>query len=149
VVVLPVFLPSTAWCIPHLGVSYVDHNSSRIGVITHNTNRDNFSSNSRNNSSSSNSSTVLLPHHHSRLPPGLHSNSPPATFHASTAKRWAAFLENATSPSRATHRKLWHPWSTREGPSEGSYMMDWPRQLHHRGGDSHGGRSASRYILPQ
>jgi hypothetical protein len=45
----------------HLGVSCVDHNSSRIGSITHNFNRDNSSNNSS-------SSTVPLPHHHSRPP---------------------------------------------------------------------------------
>jgi hypothetical protein len=48
-----------------LGVSCIDHNSSRIGAIAHNSNGSNFSSNSRN--SSSNSSTVLLPDCHSRL----------------------------------------------------------------------------------
>jgi hypothetical protein len=36
-----------------------------------------------------------------------------------------------------------------EGPTEGSYTMDWPCQLLHRGGDSHGRRSASGYVLPQ
>jgi hypothetical protein len=36
-----------------------------------------------------------------------------------------------------------------EGPSEGSCSMGRTHQLHHRGGDSHGRRSASRYILPQ
>jgi hypothetical protein len=34
VVVLAVLLQSTAWCIPHLGVSYVDHNSSIIVAIS-------------------------------------------------------------------------------------------------------------------
>jgi hypothetical protein len=43
VVVLAVLLPSTAWCIPHLGVSWVDHNNSRIGAVTHNSNRGNSS----------------------------------------------------------------------------------------------------------
>jgi hypothetical protein len=46
VVVLVVLLSSTAWCIPHLGVSCGNHNSSRIGAITHNSNRGNSSSNS-------------------------------------------------------------------------------------------------------
>jgi hypothetical protein len=36
-----------------------------------------------------------------------------------------------------------------EGPSEGSYTTGGSRQLHHRGGDSHGRRSASGYVLPQ
>jgi hypothetical protein len=96
------------------GVSCVDHNSNRIGAIAHNSNRSNFSSNNC-NSSNINSSTVLLPHRHSRLPPGHHNNSPPATFHASTTGRWATLLENAASPSKATHRKLWHPWSNSGG----------------------------------
>jgi hypothetical protein len=202
VVVLAVLLPNTAWCIPRLGASCVNHNSCRIGAIAHISNCDNFSRNSNNN----NSSTVPLPHHHSRLPLGRHSNFLPSTFHASTAGRWATLLKNATSQSKATHRELRHPWSTNKGairrvlhhglatpttpwstnytmlqlredgplcsrmppakakqltmssgtcgqptkgPSEGSYTTDWLRQLHHRGGDSHGRRSASGYILPQ
>jgi hypothetical protein len=64
--------------IPHLGVSYADRNSSRTGAIAHNSNRSNFSSNSR-NSSSDNSSTMLR-HHHSRLLT--------AAFHASTMESW-------------------------------------------------------------
>jgi hypothetical protein len=118
-----VLLPSTSWCIPHLGVSCVGHNSSRIGAIAHNSNHGNFSSNSHNNSSSNNS-TVLLPHCHSRLPPGLHINSQPTTFQASTVGRWATLPENATSPSKATHRELWHPWSSSGGAIR--------RVLHHR-----------------
>jgi hypothetical protein len=116
VVVLAVLFPSTAWYIPHLGVSCVDHtsNSNRIGAIGHNSNCGNSSSNSY-NSSNNNSSTMLLLHCHSRLPSGYHSNFPPATFHASTVGRWASLLENAASPSKATHRDLRHPWSTSRG----------------------------------
>jgi hypothetical protein len=112
VVVLAVLLLSTAWCILHLGVSCVNHNSSKIGAISHNFNGDNFSSNNR---STSNSSIVLLPHRHSRLPPSCRSNFPPATFDASTTGRCATLLENAASQSKATHRELWHPWSTSKG----------------------------------
>jgi hypothetical protein len=112
VVVLAVFLPSTAWCIPYLGLSCIDHNSSRIGAITNNSNRSNFNRNSHNSSSSSNNSTMLLPHRHSRLPPGLDSIFPPVTFYASTIERWATLLENATSPSKATHHELRHLCST-------------------------------------
>jgi hypothetical protein len=36
-----------------------------------------------------------------------------------------------------------------EGPSKGSCTIDGLHQLHHCGGDSHGRRSASGYILPQ
>jgi hypothetical protein len=43
-VVLAVLPPCTTWCIPHLGC--VDHNSSKIGTITHNSNHGNFNSNS-------------------------------------------------------------------------------------------------------
>jgi hypothetical protein len=82
--------------------SCTDHNSSRIGAITHNSNCDNSNSNNRNN----NSSTVLLLHCHSSLPSGHHSNFLPATFHASTAGRWGTLLENAASPSKVTHREL-------------------------------------------
>jgi hypothetical protein len=113
VVVLAVILPSTAWCIPHLGVSCVDHNNSRIGAITHNSNCGNSSSNSCNNNSGS-KSTMLL-HHHGWLPSGHHSSLPPATSHALTVGRWATLLENPASPSKATHRELWHPWSTSRG----------------------------------
>jgi hypothetical protein len=109
VVVLAVLLPSTTWCISHLWISYTDRNSSRIGAITHNSNRGNSSCNSSSNSSS----TVLLLHWHSRLLSGHHSSFLLATFHASTARRWGrgSLLENAASPSKATHHELWHPWS--------------------------------------
>jgi hypothetical protein len=88
VVVLTLLLPSTAWCILHLGVSCVDHNNIRIGAITHNSNRGNFSNNSYNNSSNSNSSTVLLPHHYSWLQSGHHSRLQTITLCALTAGSW-------------------------------------------------------------
>jgi hypothetical protein len=110
-VVLAVLLPSTAWCIPHLGFSCVNHNSSRIRAIAHNSNRSNFSSNRRNSSSS----TVPLLHHCNRLPSGHHSSFPPATFHASIAGRWATLLESAACLSKATRRELRHLWSISRG----------------------------------
>jgi hypothetical protein len=116
VVALAVHLPSTAWCISHMGVSCTDLNSSRIGVIVHNTN---ISSSSHNNSSSSNSSIVLILHHRSRLPSGHHSSFPLATFHASTVERWGTLLVNAASPSKATHDKLRHSWSINKGDNRG------------------------------
>jgi hypothetical protein len=97
------------------GVSYVGHNSSRIGAIAHNSNCGNFSSNNHNNSSSSNSSMVLLPHRHSRLPLGRHNNLPPVAFPTSTVGRWATLFENATNQSKATHHELRHQWSTSRG----------------------------------
>jgi hypothetical protein len=121
VVALAVLLPSIAWCIPHLGVSCVNHNSSRIGTVAHNSNRGNSSISC--NNSNNNSSTMLLLHCHSRLPPGRHSSFPSATFHASIAGRWATLLENAASPSKATHHELRHPWSTNRGAIR--------RALHH------------------
>jgi hypothetical protein len=128
------------------GVSCVDHNSSRIRAITHNSNRGNFSNNSH--SSSNNSSIMLLLYHHSRMPPGLHSNSPQATFHASTIG--SGSLCSRMPPAQA--KQLTMSFVTRgqsaEGPSEGSYTMDGLRQLHHHGGDSHK-RSVSGYVLPQ
>jgi hypothetical protein len=96
---------------PPGGVSCVGHNNSRIGAIAHNSNRGNFCSNSSNN----NSSTMLLLHCCSKLPPGHHRSFSPATSHASTARRWATLLENATSQSKASHRELWHPWSSSRG----------------------------------
>jgi hypothetical protein len=95
---------STAWCIPHLGVSYADCNSSRIGAITYNINSD--------------SSTVLLLHHRSRLPSGHHSSLPPATFNASIVRRWGTRV-SATSPSNTTRHELRHPWSTSRGATKG------------------------------
>jgi hypothetical protein len=103
------------------GVSCVDHNSSRIGPIAHNSNRGNSYSNSR--SSNSSSSTVPLHRHHSRLPSGHHSSFPPTTFDASTAERWATLLKNAVYPSKATRCELWHPWSISRGAIR--------RALHH------------------
>jgi hypothetical protein len=87
---------STAWSIPHGGVSCTDHNSSS-------------------NHSSSNSSTVLLLHHCSRLPSGHRSSLSPATLYDSTVGRWGTLRMNAASPSKATRHKIWHPWSTSRG----------------------------------
>jgi hypothetical protein len=106
VVVLVVLLPSTTWCIPHLGVSSIDHNSSRIGAIAHSSNHSNSNGNSHNNSSNNNNSTVLLLAHHSRLPSGRQNSFPPATFHASTTGRWGTLLENDRgfcTPRRSLH----------------------------------------------
>jgi hypothetical protein len=88
VVVLAVLLQSTAWYIPRLGVSCVDHNNSRIGAIALNSNHDNFSDNNHNSSGNINSSTVLLPHHYSRMRSGRHSRLPTTAFRASIAGRW-------------------------------------------------------------
>jgi hypothetical protein len=88
VVILAVLLQSTAWCIPRLGVSYVDHNSSRIGAIALNSIHGNFSDHNHNSRGSSNSSTVLLPHHYSRLWSGCHSRLSTTAFRASTVKSW-------------------------------------------------------------
>jgi hypothetical protein len=49
---LAVLLPSTAWCIPHLGGSCTDCSSSRSGAIAHNSNRSNSNGNNRNSSCS-------------------------------------------------------------------------------------------------
>jgi hypothetical protein len=114
VVILAVLLLSTAWCIPHMGVSYVDLNSSSIRAITHNTS----SGSSSHNSSSS--SVVLLLHLHSRRPSGHHSSFPLATLHASTVGRWSTLLMNAASPRKATHHELWNPWSTSRGANRGA-----------------------------
>jgi hypothetical protein len=106
-----VLLPSTAWCIPPLGVSCADHNSSRAGAMAHNSNHGN--SNRNNNSSSS--SVMLLLHLHSRQPLGHHNSFPPAASHASTVGRWGTLLMNAASPSKATHHELRHPWPISRG----------------------------------
>jgi hypothetical protein len=99
----------------HLGVSCVDHNSSIIGAIAHNSKRDN---------SSSSGSTVPLLNRRSRLPSSHHSSFRPTTFHASTVGRWATSLENAACPGKATHCGPRHLWSI----SKGAII----RVLHHR-----------------
>jgi hypothetical protein len=111
VVVLAVLLPSTAWCIPHLGVNCVNRNSSRTGAIAHSSNRGNFS----NNSCNSNSSTVLLPHRHSRQQSGHHSRLPPAAFRASTMESWDILPVSASCQSEAIHLELRQPWSINRG----------------------------------
>jgi hypothetical protein len=108
-VVLEVLLPSTAWCIPHMGVSCADRNSSRTRATTDNSNRGNSS---RHNSSSS---IVLLTHHYSMLPLGHHSSFLPVTFPTTTAGRWGTLPESAASPSKATHHEFQHPWSISRG----------------------------------
>jgi hypothetical protein len=129
----------------HLRVSYTDRNSSRTGEIAHSSNRGNSSSNSHNSSSS----TVLLHHHHSRLPSGRHNSFLLATFHVSTVGRWGTLLENATSQAKHLTMSFGTRGQSAEGPTEGSYATDWPCQLNHCGGDSHGRRSATGYVLPQ
>jgi hypothetical protein len=62
------------------GVNCVNHNSSKIGAIAHNSNHGSSSSDSR----SSSSIVPLLPHG-SRLPSSHHNSFPPATFYASIA----------------------------------------------------------------
>jgi hypothetical protein len=113
-VVLAVLLQSTAWCIPHPGISCIDHNSSRIGPIAHNSNRGNSYSNCRSSNNSS-SSTVPLHRCHSRLPLGHHNSFPPTTFHISTAGRWATLLENVVCPNKAIRHKLRYLWSISRG----------------------------------
>jgi hypothetical protein len=148
VVVLTVQLRSIAWSIPHLGVSCVNYNSSRIGAIAHNSNRGNSSRNNRSNSNNI-SSTVPLLHHCSRLPSSHHSSFLPATFHASTMGRWP--LHSRMPPAQAKQLTVGSGTcgQSTEGPSEGSCTSDGPCQLHHCGGDSHGRRRASGYVLPQ
>jgi hypothetical protein len=110
-----VLLTSTAWCIPHLGLSYADRNNSRTGAITHNSNRGNSSNNSNSSSNNNNSSTVLLPHHCSRLPSGRHSIFPPVTSPATIVERWNTLLESAANQSKATYCELWHLWLVSRG----------------------------------
>jgi hypothetical protein len=117
-----VLLPSTAWFIPHLGVSSANRNSSRVGAIAHISNRSNSSSNSNNNNTSI-SKTVLLLHCCSRLPSVHHNRFLPTTFHVSIVGRWGTLLENAASLSNVTHRELRHPWLISRGANR--------RVLHH------------------
>jgi hypothetical protein len=104
-----VLLSSITWCIPHLGVSCADRNSSRIGAIAYNSNRSNSSSNSHNSNSSSSSSTVLLHHHHNRLPSGHQRCFPPATFHASTVGRWGHFAQECRQPKQSNSPRALAP----------------------------------------
>jgi hypothetical protein len=102
-------LLSSAWCIPHLGVSCADLNSNSIGAIAHNTNSDSS------NHNSSSSSTMLLLHHHSMLQSGHHIGFPPATSHTSTAESWDTSPASASCPRKAIHHELNHPWSINRG----------------------------------
>jgi hypothetical protein len=147
VVVLAVLLQSSAWCIPYMGVSCIDHNSNRTGAITHNSTRSNSGSNS--SSSNSNSSTIPLLHHHSRLPSGRHSS-----FRQQLSM--LQLRENGPLCSRipfAQAKQLAASSGTSGqsvgGPSEGSCTSGNSHQLHHHRGDSHGRRSDSGYVLPQ
>jgi hypothetical protein len=116
-----VLLLSTAWCIPHLGVSYADLNSSSIGAIACNTNSGSSSRNNNNgsNSNSSCGSIVLLPHYHGRLQSGYHSRLLTAAFRASTAESWDISPASVTCQSEAVHHELWRPWSTNRGAHRG------------------------------
>jgi hypothetical protein len=96
-----VLLLSTVWCIPHLGVSYTDLNSSSIGVVARNTNS---------NSNSNNSSIMLLLHCRSRLQSGHHSRLPTAAFCASTMESWDILPVSASCQSQAIHLEQRQPW---------------------------------------
>jgi hypothetical protein len=125
------------------GVSCTDHNHSRTGAITHNSNHGNSN---RHNSSSS---TMLLHHRCSRLPSGHHSSFPPVTFPTTIWEDGA--LCSIVPPTQAKQLTVssGNRGQSTEGPSEGSCATDWPCQLHHHGGDPHGRRSTNGYVLPQ
>jgi hypothetical protein len=108
VVTQAVLLPSTAWCIPHLGVSGADLNSSKIGAIARSINSG-CSSHSRSNH---NSSTVLVLYHHNRLQSGHHIRLPITIFYASTTESWDTLPMNGLRQSRTTHPRLRQLWST-------------------------------------
>jgi hypothetical protein len=144
VVVLAVLLLNTAWCIPHLGVSCADLNSSSIKAVAHNTN-----SGSSNRNSSSSSLTVLLLHLRSRRPLGH-----PAASHQqlSLLQLWEdGALCSWMPPAQA--KQLTTSFNARgqlgKERTEGSCTTNWPRQLHYRGWDPHGRRNARGYVLPQ
>jgi hypothetical protein len=144
VVGLAVLLPSTAWYISHPQDSCVALNSS-IGAITRSTN----SSSSSHSSSSSSCTTMFLPHSHSRHLWGYHSTLQGPVFCASTVERPVTSPATATSPRKATHHKPRHPWSISRGANRWASTMVGPHQLHHCGGDLHGERGPSGYVLPQ
>jgi hypothetical protein len=103
-----VLLQSTAWCIPHLGFSCVDHNSSRIGSIAHNSNHGNLSSNSRRNSNSS-SSIVPLHRRHSRLPSGHHSSFPASNFPCFNCRKMDHFARECHLPKQSNSPRALAP----------------------------------------
>jgi hypothetical protein len=144
VVVLAVLLPSTVWCIPHLGVSYTDRNSSRIVAIAQNSNCGNSSSNGCNSSS-----TMLLLHRCSRLHQATTAVSRWQLFMLQLQKDGALFSRMPLAQEKQFTVRFDTRGQSVEGPTKGSCTMDWPHQLHYHGRDSHGRRSASRYVLPQ
>jgi hypothetical protein len=130
------------------GVSCVDHNSSRIGAITHNSNH------AIPTSTTTAVATVVV-----QLCP--YSTAAAAYHQATTAVSRQQFSMLQLREERQLRSRMSHAQAKQltassgtcgksaEGPSEGSCTTGGPRQLHHRGGDSHGRRSASVYILPQ
>jgi hypothetical protein len=125
-------------------VSYVDHNSSRIGAVTHNSNQVILGATT---------TAGVQPCSYSNAIIGCHQ----ATIAVSCQQLSILQLREdgalcSTMPS-AQAKQLTASSGTygqlAEGPSEGSCTTDWPRQLHHRGGDSHGRRSSTGYVLPQ
>jgi hypothetical protein len=144
VVVLAVHLPSTAWCIPHLGVSCANHNNGRIGAIAHNTNNGSSSRNNNNSSSTCSYSPAAI----------VYSQATTVGFHPrlSVLQLWKGGTLHPCVPhaqaKQLTMSSSSHGQST-EAPTDMSYTTDWPRQLHHCAGDSHRRRSASGYVHPQ
>jgi hypothetical protein len=144
VVILAVLIQSSAWCIPHLWVSCVDHNRAELEP-------------------SPTIPTVAIPASAAKatIQPCPYSTAKAGCHQATIAvsRQQLSMLQlredgplcSRMPPVRAkqlTASSSIHGQSP-EGPSEGSCTTDGSCQLHHHGGDSHRRRSASGYVLPQ
>jgi hypothetical protein len=129
-VVLAVLHQGTVWFTHHPRDSNPDHRSSGETVSSFNR---------------SISSTARLLLRNSKEQLGRHSKSHQWCTHATTMGRLGTSLRNvACQGSQFTSYSSTddHP---AEVPAEGPSAAIWPRQLHHRGGDTHGRGSSYGY----
>jgi hypothetical protein len=144
-VVLVVFLLSTTWCIPHIGVSSADHKSSRIGqsptiptteVPTVTT-------------TTTTTTTAIPLCSYSTTTVGCL----PATTTASRQQLSMLKLQEYGALCSwmllSKAKQLNMSSSTHSQSTEGSCTTNWLWQLYHHGWDSHGRRSAIGYVHPQ
>jgi hypothetical protein len=147
VVVLVVLVPSTAWCIPHLGSAASTTTTVELGqsptippaaILA---------------ATAIAATTAVQPYPYSTAAAGCHqATTTVSSQQLSMLQLWEdGPLCSRMPPAQAKQLAVSSGTcgQSAEGPSEGSYTMGGSRQLHHRGGDSHRRRSVSGYVLPQ